>query len=84
MVIYRCHTQQIQKGTIGVNADGLQLLIQQINDGHTYLHMFAQHNDYMRLKNGIGRFGNYVAVDEGAEVQLQHSKKLILLKLRPR
>ena len=58
--------KQIQKGTIGVNADGLQLLIQQINDGHTYLHMFApKHNDYLRLKNGIGRFGNYVAVNEG-------------------
>ena len=74
--------KQIQRGTIGVNADGLQLLIQQINDGHTYLHMFApKHHDYIRLKNGIGRFGNYVAVNEGGESPVKALKQVDFAKV---
>lgn len=56
--------KKIQKETIGVNADGLQLLSQQINDGHTYLHIFAPfHDDYLLIKNQAGKYVNYVPLN---------------------
>lgn len=58
----------IQKETLGASVDGLQLLSQQITDGHTYLHMFAPvHGDYETIKNNGGKYVNYIPVNPGGE-----------------
>jgi hypothetical protein len=60
--------KKIQKETLGVDADGLMLLSQQITDGHTYLSMFAPtHTDYEAIKNNGGKYVNYVPVNSQGE-----------------
>ncbi|MEA2019282.1 MAG: vWA domain-containing protein [Campylobacterota bacterium] len=57
--------KKILKETLGVDADGIALLSQQIADGHTYVHMFAPvHDDYTAIKNNSGRFVNYIPLNE--------------------
>ena len=60
--------KKIVKETLGIDADGLQLLAQQINDSHAYVHLFApKHDDYIEIKNKCGKYVNYVAIDENGE-----------------
>lgn len=60
--------KKIQKETLGVDADGIQLLSQQISDGHTYVHMFAPiHDDYTTLKNNASKYVSYHPVNPQGE-----------------
>ena len=57
--------KKILKETLGVDADGISLLSQQISDNHTYVHMFAPvHDDYIAIKNNSSKYVNYIAIGE--------------------
>lgn len=74
--------KRIQPKTVGINVDAMQLLIQQINNGHIYLHMFApKHDNYIRLKNGIGKFGNYVALGSNGASPVEALKQVDFAKV---
>ncbi len=69
--------KKILKETLGVDADGIALLSQQIADNHTYVHMFAPvHSDYSAIKNNASKYVNYVAIGEDGTSPVEALKNI--------
>lgn len=69
--------KKILKETLGVDADGIVLLSQQISDNHTYVHMFAPvHDDYSAIKNNASKYVNYVAIGEDGASPVEALKNI--------
>lgn len=69
--------KKILKETIGIDADGVTLLSQMINDNHVYVHLFAPiHDDYKTLKNNCGKYVNYVVLNENGSNPVEALKNI--------
>lgn len=69
--------KKILKETLGVDADGISLLSQQISDNHTYVHMFAPvHDDYIAIKNNASKYVNYVTIGEDGTTPVEALKNV--------
>lgn len=55
----------LKETLLGVDADGTQLLSQQINDNHTHFFMFApEHEDYQFIASNSARYVNYKPINQ--------------------
>ncbi|MBF0266201.1 MAG: VWA domain-containing protein [Gammaproteobacteria bacterium] len=62
----------IKETLLGVDADGLQLLSQQINDNHTHLFMFSpEHEDYQFIASNSARYVNYRPIDKAGKTPVE-------------
>jgi len=69
--------KKILKETLGVDADGIALLSQQITDNHTYVHMYAPvHSDYTAIKNNASKYLNYIAIGEDGTSPVEALKNI--------
>lgn len=74
--------KKITKETLGVDTNSIQLLSQQINDGHVYVHIFAPvHDDYITLKNNCSKYIKYTAINEDGSDPVEALKNIDFAKV---